>query len=92
MYENASRAKAENKCPIGHAILLSHSPPPPLPLIPTRSHLTRNVLDSFSHLLLRPVTVLVTWTGAGYPAGGFHLDNAPFVGMKHGYPRPPAST
>jgi hypothetical protein len=27
----------------------------------------------FSHLLLRPVTMLVTWTGAGYPAGRFHL-------------------
>jgi hypothetical protein len=42
----------------------------------------------FSHLLLRPVTMLVTWTGAGYPAGRFHLDNAPFVVMKHGHPHP----
>lgn len=85
MDENARRDKAENKWPIGHAILLSHSPP-------THSHslaLDQECARLFSHLLLRPVTVLVTWTGAGYPAGRFHLDNAPFVGMKHGYPRPP---
>lgn len=42
----------------------------------------------FSHLLPRPVTVLVTWTRTGYPAGRFHLDNASLVVMKQAYPRP----